>query len=170
MSKILLVVVANNTFDSLEQRLKQGVPVYDETENRWINVSPVYLRLVHEDETPSPVRFRDALRTLLPVSYQTEFREVIKLLTLGSLYREFPFRDKDEELQRIHSYGYVVIEEASRVFDSDIFQFFNSICIVLVHTTPLGQELLCAEIHIIHRLIHEPNDWERTTTQNMCPF
>lgn len=93
-----------------------------------MKVSPVYRRLRIEDGTPSRAHLRETHADMLPAAFHGQLRDGLTLFTLGSVYRAFPFRDKEKEWERMGRYHYVIVEEAAQVAGEDLFLILN--CIV----------------------------------------
>lgn len=65
LPKILLVAQANNAVDGSEERLQQGVPLFDETTSPSLMVVPIYRPIRAEHDTPFRVIVRATRDNLL---------------------------------------------------------------------------------------------------------
>lgn len=91
LPKTILFDPTNNVVDVLEERIKQGLPMFDERTNHWVTNSPNYRRIASEHDT----LFRGSLRStwydLLQHSCKQPFHDGITVCTFGSVHRTYTF-------------------------------------------------------------------------------
>lgn len=68
----------------------------DYTEEVWMNLVNVYRRLGSEEDTPSRAHLLETHAYMLPTARYGQFRYLITLRTLRSLYQTVPFRGREK--------------------------------------------------------------------------
>ena len=123
--KILLVAPTNRAVDVLEERLQEGIPVWDLNLNAWTHVIPIYRRLGNEEINRNE-RLTRRRNELIPNDCRALLGG-ITLCTLGSVYRAFPFRRDARAWRSMVPYQYVIVDEVSQISDSELFILMNSL-------------------------------------------
>ena len=121
--KILLVAPTNRAVDVLEERLQEGIPVWDMTLQTWTHIIPIYRRLGNE-EIDRNERVTHRCNEIMP-NYCHAYRGGLTLCTPGSVYRAFPFRRDMRSWRAMEHYQYVIVDEASQLSDSELFILMN---------------------------------------------
>lgn len=131
MQNILLLLPTNNAVDLIEDRLQQCLPVFDEKISRLVMVSPTYRDRHYKDDMTFCERLRSISDNLLPLECIKRFFNGITLCTIGSIFREFLFRDAEENWLEMMPYQCFLVDGASQVSDEDLFRLLNSILFAL---------------------------------------
>lgn len=101
--------------------------MFEDTEVIWMNVLPVYRSFESEEETSSRAHLRDTNGDMLPTPYNGQFKDVLTLCALDSMYRAFPFRDGEQVWKRMRRYDGFIVEELSEVASGDLFPMLSCI-------------------------------------------
>lgn len=126
-----------NALYVLEERLQQGVPLIDETINRWVMVLPIYRRLGPEYDTPFRPVLRATRDNLFEQSCEDPFHDGITLCALGSVYRMYPFRHATRDCDTMIPYQYVLGTRPLKcgTLTSSLFSIA-----LRIHRTPTSKE------------------------------
>lgn len=127
LPKLLLVGLANDALNVLEEWLQQGSSVFDERTNRGETVVPINRMPCSEDDTSLRPGLHAIKDDLIPQSFQQLFHDEITLSILSSVCRGYLFPKASFNWTTVISYQYVPVEKASRVPDADGFPLFNNI-------------------------------------------